>query len=140
MEPRCEDASRKSLICGEDSKTTRSISKCEDTACKSALKSLKVGVPIDRTIVFLGIYSGPLIPGNYHVDPPLGIQGLGLRDSWFRGLGFETGGSGLAPGHCRLTLNPKPSTLNPCSLRVHPPGHALQVRVSQSADLGGRAG
>ena len=28
-----------------------------------------LGVPIIRTIVFWGLYWGPLILGNYHIDP-----------------------------------------------------------------------
>ena len=30
-----------------------------------------LGVPIIRTIVYWGLYWGPLILGNYHIDPNL---------------------------------------------------------------------
>ena len=37
-----------------------------------------MGVPIIRTIVFGGLYWGPLVLGNYHIE--LGGLGLGLMN------------------------------------------------------------
>ena len=46
-----------------------------------------LGVPIIRTIVFWGLYWGPLILGNYHIVH-WGFRscGLGSRDLWQRPL------------------------------------------------------
>ena len=38
------------------------------------IKGTFLGVPIIRTIVFLGLYLGPLILGNYHMEREVAVE------------------------------------------------------------------
>ena len=45
------------------------------------IRGTLLGVPITRTIVFWGLYWGPLILGNYHFkDPAKGVEYSGVYD------------------------------------------------------------
>ena len=49
-------------------------------------------VPIIRTVIFLGLYWGPLILGKYHVDWRVL---LGWVPMLVEGLGFRVGGAAI---------------------------------------------